>query len=173
MMRANKPLGKELVGLLLHSLMAGIIGSFAAFSSFVIVGLLFSAIGFPLPSLGLVLNPLIWIPAGLVGFAANSSMQHRSACLVGVIGAIFLFLIMRSEVSLYERSGYYTNLAHGHYWRYAFQKFFSSDDRTCSDSECLEKVLFTLPFLASVAYSIGAWLSLKFPENKSSLQSEG
>lgn len=31
----------------------------------------------------------------------------------------------------------------------------------CSESECLGLIMFTIPFLSSAAYSIGAWLAFR------------
>jgi len=41
--------------------------------------------------------------------------------------------------------------------QYAFAEFFGPTSK-CSGSECLNEVFFTMPFVASVMYSFGAYL---------------
>jgi hypothetical protein len=166
--RASRTLVEELIGLPLHFLIAVCGGTLLVIVSGGVMGRACSTIGFPFPDLGLIYNPIVWLVPVFLGIVTNRLMRHRSACLVGIVGALLIPMFMRSEISIIQHSEYMRNLTHGHYWRYEFQQLFSSDDRTCSDSECLGKVLFTLPFLTSVAYSIGAWLGLKFGKMKSS-----
>jgi hypothetical protein len=156
----RRPLNEELSGLILHCLMAAIVGTLVFVICTMAVDRAFSFAGGRAPDLGLLFNPLIWFPAGLLGVVANRLMQHRSACLVGVVGALFMFAMMAFQVFLYQRSEYFSNLAQGHYWRYELLQLFSSDARICAQGGCLGR-FYTIPFLSSIAYSIGAWLGLK------------
>jgi hypothetical protein len=154
-------LGGELTGFVLHSLMAAIVGTIVALLSVGLFGGLGALLGFRSLTSTWPLNPLIWLSAGSLGFVANRSMQHRSACLVGILGVLTLIVAMHWDVSLYERSSYYRNVTGGHPWRYELSQLFSRDERVCAASECLGRVLITLPFLSSLAYSIGAWLWIR------------
>jgi len=158
----RRPFWQEVIALPLHFLLGTIGGTLLFMLLAGILGVACSSIGFPVPEVGFLYNPLLWSGAVVLGALVNRELRHRSACLVGIVGALLLLAIMRSDISLYERSDYYRNLTDGHYWRYEFQQLFSPENRTCADSECFGKLLFALPFLASVAYSIGAWLGLRF-----------
>jgi hypothetical protein len=49
----------------------------------------------------------------------------------------------------------------GRYWHYEFEQPLSPSDAKCGSSECLGKLLFTLPIVTSMADSIGAWVGLR------------
>jgi hypothetical protein len=157
-MPARSSLPEELIGLLLHLCIAGIGGTLIVILSGEAISVLLSRVGVRVPDFNPIILLLFFLPVIFLGIVVNRSTRHRSACIVGFLGALFLLLVMRSDVSLYERSAYYGNLTHGHYWWYEFQVLFSP---VCPHGECLGKVFFTLPFLTSVAYSIGAWLGLR------------
>jgi len=114
------------------------------------------------PNFGTAYNPLAWIPALITGFLVNRKTMNRSACLVGILGVIVLFALMQLDVSGLSQSEYYVKLTGGHYWRYEFQQMLSPSDRACGSSECLGKLFFTVPVVVSVAYSLGAWVGLKY-----------
>ncbi len=116
-------------------------------------------------SLGIVYNPFLWVFGMLLGLLVNRFTRHRSACWVGAVALLFMFAVMVWDISIFKRSGYYATLTHGHYWKYELGQLFSRNDASCSDSECLGKLFVTFPVVASIAYSIGAWLALRFRHN--------
>ena len=155
---------KEAVFLLVHVLIGTVGGFVVAFVAELVFGATLSAFGIRVVGSGLY-NPLVWCTVAALGFFVNRRLQNRSACLVGIVAAVFFFLLMWWDVSSIKHSAFYRRLIQeqyqGHYWRYEFEQLLARDDRACGSSECLGKLLFTFPFFASVAYSIGAALGLK------------
>jgi len=113
------------------------------------------------PSLGILYNTFLWIFGTLLGLLVNRFTRHRSACWVGPIALVFMFGVMVWDISILEHSNYYAAVTHGHYWTYELGQLLSRNDETCSASECLGKLFVTFPVIASIAYSIGAWLGLR------------
>jgi hypothetical protein len=112
-----------------------------------------------------VLNPTLWIPSLLVGLIINRFVQHSWAFLApAAIGALVISVIVYWDVSLFRKSAYEMNLAHGHVWRYEFERLFSpiSAISSAKGDKVLAQLLVTFPFLSSVAYSTGAFLGCKF-----------
>src|SRR5580700_2366332 len=127
------PFWQEVIALPLHFLLGTIGGTLLFMLLAGILGVACASIGFPVPEVGFLYNPLLWLGAVVLGPLVNRELRHRSACLVGIVGVLLLLAIMRSDISLYERSDHYRNLTHGHYWRYEFQQLFSPENRTCAD----------------------------------------
>jgi hypothetical protein len=168
--------GQECLGFLLHLPAGTIGGAFSAIFSAALVFVVQRIFGW-VGILGSIYDPLLWLPAATLGFFINRVADHRSAVIVGpLVGACFCALMYWDIASLH-RVPYYTNLIQenyqGSFWTYEFQKLFPSSNRGCGPDECLGSLLFTFPFLASMAYSFGAWLALRFPklQNRSTLAS--
>lgn len=129
------------------------------------VAAIFSRLGARRIDFATAYNPFLWVSGILLGLLINRFAHHRSAYWAGTLALLLMFAVMVWDISIYKRSGYYGALTHGHYWRYEFGQLFSRGDASCSDSECLGKLFITVPVVASVAYSIGAWLALRFSPN--------
>jgi hypothetical protein len=160
----NRPFLTEAINFVLHFALATIgavlIGFFLSFFVFILQ----KATGLSMPELGTAYNPWFWIPAGLSGYFMNRMKRSRSACFVGFVALTLLLALMSWDVSSNRRNPYYSQLINGHYggryWQYEFEQLLSPSDVACGASECLGKVLFTLPVVTAVAYSMGAWVGL-------------
>jgi hypothetical protein len=166
-MPANRPFYEELPLLLLHLAVALFGSALAAILIGWIVSAILSWIRILPPSLPLPYNPLILIPAFFGGFLVNHFARHRSAALIWVVGLLFLVGVMMWDVSILKRGGHYQSLAPGGYWEYELRQLFSTNERACSDSECLGQIFVTTPVILTVAYSIGAWIALRFGNSDS------
>jgi hypothetical protein len=159
-MRSDNAPIEEIPGFFLHLLIATIGVFFVDVIVWLVFSVVFSLLGIH-ASLGTAYNPFFWIPALITGFLVNRRLATRSAALIGVLGAVFLLVIIWWDASTLSRSEYFVHLTGGHYWRYAAEQPLSPSDRDCGSSECLGKVFFTVPAVISVAYSVGAWLGLE------------
>jgi len=98
--------------------------------------------------------PAIALTALLLGyFVSRRVFRARAARWTWIIGLLWLSFGIYDETRFWSPSwsSEKTRLA------FAFAEFFGPTSK-CSDSECLDVVLFTCPFVASVTYSIGAYL---------------
>ena len=143
----------ELAGLVIHLLIFTLGVSCVVFFLFIIAR--------GAPGFGTAYNPVVWIPASIIGFLANRGLGLRSGCLVGAIGIAAFAYFASSEVHILRSNPYYAELTGGHYWRYELGLLLAPSDANCSGGDCLGKVLFTAPAVASVAYSVGACFGLK------------
>ncbi len=162
-MTTRKPPHEEVLALVLLHVPIAILGTLLV--AIVLgwpVGAIFSRFGMRRFLFAMPYNPFLWISGALLGLFVNRFARNRSACWVGAIALVYMFAIMVWDISIFRRSDYYATLTHGHYWKYEFGQLFSPDNATCSASECLGQLLVTFPVVASVAYSIGAWLALRF-----------
>jgi hypothetical protein len=114
-----------------------------------------------------ILNPVFWLPGLFIGGIVNRLVRHRWAYLApATFTTLFLILIMFWEVSLFRNSEYSLNMAHGHPWRYEFERLFSSVSGSSPDKtdKVITQLIVTLPFLDSLAYAVGGWFGLRFGE---------
>ena len=159
----------EATSFVLHFILATVGAVFAGFGVVFLVSFLREKTGISLDSglssFGTAYSPWFWIPAGLGGFFVNRAMRNRSACLVGVVTALLLCTIMSWDVTSHRRNPYYSHLINeqyrGRYWHYEIEQLLSPSDAKCGSSECLGKLIFTVPAVTSIAYSIGAWVGLR------------
>jgi hypothetical protein len=152
---------EEIPGFFLHLVIATLGMFFIDIVVWLVFSVLFSLLGIHGLTFGTAYNPFFWIPALITGFLVNRRLATRSAVLIGILAAVFLFVIIWWDASSLSRSEYYVHLTGGHYWRYSVQQLLSPSDRDCGSSECLGKLLVTVPTVISVAYSIGAWVGLQ------------
>ncbi len=169
---AKKPFYEELPFLPLHVVVALVGGTLATILIGGLFGAILSKIGVLPPRFPVIFNPFIWLPGFFLGFAVNRFVRHRSAPFVGVVGLVFLVGVMFWDVSILKHGGHYPYLTPGNYWDYELLVLFSPSDKACGDSECLGKLFVTAPFVISVAYSIGAWLALRFGKPKTTDQQQ-
>ena len=160
--KSEKPFYQELPFLLLHVVVALVGGILSVLLVGLLIGAILAGMGIRPPTPAVIYNPLVWLPGFLLGFGVNRIVRHRSAPYVVLVGVILLVGIMAWDVSILKHGGTYRGLRPGHYWAYEFRQLFSLTDKTCGDSECLGRILVTAPFIITVAYSIGAWLGLRF-----------
>jgi hypothetical protein len=99
---------------------------------------------------------------GLVlGYLANRVVRERVAYWVWVPGLIWLALGIRDSVRYHDPYG-----ARGcSVSQDVINSLFVGDSSRCSES--LAWLLFTVPALASIAYSFGAWIALRARRNQS------
>ena len=165
----RRSLAQECLGFLMHLPVATIGGTMTAFLVQFLFAPLYWIFGNTpvVQRLGNMYDPLMWLPAFGLGFLINRRKKHFSAVIVGIVVGALFFALMWWDISSIQRVSYYANLVQkdyqGSYWRYEFVQLLSPEWTSCGASECLGKLLFTFPFFASVAYSVGAWFALKFP----------
>lgn len=102
-----------------------------------------------------ILNPVFWLPSLFVGLMINRIVRHQWAGIApATAGALVIVIVAISDLSR----------AHGHVWRNEFGLLFSPVSSVSSDKagRALAQLFFTFPFLSSVAYSLGAWLAMRF-----------
>jgi hypothetical protein len=157
----------EAVGFVLHFALATIGAVLIGFVVSIFVFIVDKTTGLSMVGggLGAAYDPWFWIPAGLGGYFVNRITRSHSACLVAVMALTLLFGVMSWDVSSNRRNPYHSQLINDHYrgryWQYEFEQLLSPSDVACGPSECLGKVLFTLPVVTAVAYSVGAWIGLR------------
>lgn len=84
------------------------------------------------------------------GLALGIAFSGRGARWTWIFGLLWL------GVGVYESRG-------GGSWAHAMANLFGPTS-ACSDSECLGELLFTMPSVASVAYSVGALIARFLPQ---------
>ena len=146
----------------IHFLTATIGGTCLYILLTIATGLAVHPLGIRLPDYTPIFDPFVWLAGLLLGAYLNRSRRHRSACFVGVLGVILLGLLMLREVLVIKHSPGFNRRIGGHYWEYAYDHMLSPHNKNPDGEEYLGKVLFTTPALLSVAYSIGAWLTLQY-----------
>jgi hypothetical protein len=110
------------------------------------------------------LNPFFWIPGIVVGFLIARSVPRRTACWVSVAGVIWLAFGTADSLRHYDPR-WHEGCSAG---ETVVNAFFIGDSAKCAGGEStLAGMFFTLPAVNSVAYAVGAWLSLRFPKKQS------
>jgi len=159
---------REILGLFLHVPLAMVVGTLAGIVLVFFIDPFMATPAFRgLPTLGF-LKPIYWTSGALLGLLVNYRTQNRSAYCVFTIGIAYLLLALSTYIpsnaqSFYVRgqSSYFRRMIHGPYLGHAIHMLFSTD---CKDGECLEQMFVTVPFLNSIAYSVGAWFGLRFAQ---------
>ena len=106
-------------------------------------------------------GPSVWLAGFGLGFLINRKLRDRAACWVGIIGVLGLAILIICSYRGFETSAYYRQQTGDSYWAYLDESLFTSDSNKCGSSECLGQFFFTAPVVASVAYSLGAFLALR------------
>ena len=99
-------------------------------------------------------SPMIASTAFLLGyFAAGFVFQGRAATFAWVIGAAWMLF------GIYDTTRYWSASwsPEKTRWGYMLANLFGPTVK-CSGTECLGELFFTTPFMASITYSIGAYL---------------
>lgn len=105
-------------------------------------------------------SPAFWGSALFLGLLVNKRMRDRCALWVGPIAALMLALLIALSFPGHKGSGYELKESSHSFLRYVYWALFSLDSKFTSDGG-LGKVLFTMPVLNCVGYSVGAWLALR------------
>jgi len=107
-----------------------------------------------------------WVGSVFLGALINYRTRQRSAYWVALFGVAYLMLILiYYHTSLFAESSIFLHSDNnGHSLRYGLYVLFSP---ACTGGECLEQFLVTIPMLNAIAYSMGAWLGLRFAEEGS------
>jgi len=150
---------------LLHASVAMIIGPIVA----LMVGLGAVIVFNNSPGINSVLNaggaanPLLWGPGLILGLLVNRFTLKSAACWVWLAGMVWIACgVFVSVFSYHARfAGICSPLDS---IRNGFFPYGSSD---CGDHENL--MLLTVPTLNSIAYSVGAWVALRFDVSSTSL----
>jgi hypothetical protein len=173
---ASKPLTSEppailrqILGLFLHVPIAMGVGTCVGISlDMFVYEPIVKALGLhpsQLPDFG-CFNPFFWAGSILIGALINYRTRHRSAYWVAVFGVVYLlWTIVYYHTPLFTEPSIFVRPDNsGHSLRYGLYVLFSP---ACKGGECLEQFFVTVPVLNSIAYSIGAWLGLRFAEEGS------
>ncbi len=158
--------GAELMEFPVHFLTATIGGALLSILLTLATALGVGAFGIRLPDIGPTSNPLVWLAGLLLGVLMNRSRRDRLACFVGVLGVVLLFFLMLWDVSVIKHSPGFSSRIGGHYWQYEYDHMLSPHNQNADGEEYLGKFLFATPAVSSVAYSIGAWLAVRYSRVK-------
>lgn len=152
----------ELVGIFVHTPFAFFGGCIASIALILFIDAVLSLLRAPLHGSTSIYNPVIWVPSLFIGVIVNRSVRHRWAFLFpALLGGLIVIWFAAWKVFLIERSPNWLDLAEGHPWSYEFRNLFSFHPSTYGEKG-IEQLFVTFPFLSSVAYGIGALLSIRF-----------
>jgi hypothetical protein len=99
-------------------------------------------------------SPMIALTAFLLGyFAARHIFQGRAATFIWIIGLAWMIFGIYDTTRNWSASWSPEKTR----WGYMLANLFGPTLK-CSGSECLGELLFTTPFIASITYSVGAFL---------------
>jgi hypothetical protein len=113
------------------------------------------------------LSPLFWTPGFILGLLVNRVKSSRFACWVWLLGAAWLVFGILDSLHGYDPRWYQgctpsQNIVNA---------FFVGNSRKCGGGESILYVLlFTMPAINSITYSIGAWLGLVFGKRRDKAQ---
>lgn len=107
-------------------------------------------------SAGGVANPLLWGPGLILGLLANRLALKSTACWVWLVGMVWIACGVFASLYTYHArfAGICSPLDS------IRNGFFSYASNYCGDDENV--MLFTVPTFSSIAYSLGAWVALRF-----------
>ena len=146
------------VSFLLHALLAMVFSPIAA-SAVVLGAVIFFNNSHGINAVvnaGGAASPFLWGPGLILGLLANRLALRSTACWVWVAGAVWIACGVLASLYTYHArfAGICSPLDS------IRNGFFSSVWSYCGDVDNL--VLFTVPTLNSIAYSLGAWVALRF-----------
>ncbi len=97
------------------------------------------------------LTPVMLLIAGLLGFLSARFIGHRAVTKTWIVGLVWLSLGFLTLASEWNPAWDPKSRSH-----YVLGQLFGSG---CGSSECIEELIFTTPFLCSIAYSVGGRIS--------------
>jgi hypothetical protein len=98
--------------------------------------------------------PFMTVSAGLLGFLLASKWHDRDSVWVWIPGVLWF------AMGVYE-TGWQMGAAPSNHISGAVANLFGPRNK-CAESECLYELLVTAPLMCSIAYSLIAWLTLRF-----------
>jgi hypothetical protein len=102
-------------------------------------------------------SPMIALVAVFSGyFVVGRGQSRHAAAWTWTVGVLWLAYGIYDTARGWDPSWSHENTR----WAYAYANLFAPPPR-CSGSECLGEAIFTMPFTASVMYSIGAFIKLR------------
>jgi hypothetical protein len=102
-------------------------------------------------------SPFVWASGFVLGFLINRSTHTWIAALIWTAGLAWLTVGIWDSVRHYDPSFYQGCSAAENAWN----AFVVMNSYRCGGAESMDGLIFTLPAVNSVAYSAGAWLSLR------------
>jgi hypothetical protein len=109
--------------------------------------------------IGGLANPLCWGPAFALGLALNYIARQRSACWVWLCGFVWAGMGIQDSVRYYNPlySQGCTNFEN------IVNAFVTLNSHRCGGGgSTLAGLFFTFPAVSSVAYSVGAWVAIRY-----------
>ena len=151
---------------LLHSSVAMVIGPIVVFVIGLSAFILFKTSGGIDPVLGAggTANPVLWGPGLILGLLVNRFALKSTACWVWLAGMAWIACGLLASLYTYHAqfAGICSPLDS---IRYGFFSYGSYGSSYCGDHKNL--MLFTVPTFNSIAYSLGAWVALRFASGTS------
>jgi hypothetical protein len=148
-------------GLLLHTFLA-IVGSTAI--SFLAMALLGPS-EVLLDYIPFLLFPLSWGPGFALGFFVNRAKRNRAACWAWPVSTAWLAYLIWDECRAFRFPPWFP--PRGDFVHRAWHMFFTSfKDAEAWGGSSLELIFGTLPAVGAIGYSLGAWVALRFVQNR-------
>jgi hypothetical protein len=138
------------MGLILHAFLAMVGG--VAFYILVVLVLPRFIVGL-LESVPLLASPMTWGPGVILGFLVSRIVVNRSACWVWLVGTLWLGYGIWDECRIYRFPPSFP--PRGDFIHRAWHIFFTSNDAAVWGNSPLVVLIFTIPALSSIAYSVG------------------
>jgi hypothetical protein len=144
-----------------RSTAAFVLHSAAAIAGSVTVAILLAPLFGPaiLESVPLLISPLAWGPGFALGLVINRLSSHRSACWTWSVGLVWLAYGIWDACRIYRFPPWFP--PKGDFVHRAWHIFFTFNDAEAWGGSSLATVIFTIPALSSIAYSVGSWLALR------------
>jgi hypothetical protein len=110
-------------------------------------------------------NPLLWGPGLTLGLLVNRFALKSTACWVWLAGMVWIACGVSASLYTYHArfAGICSPLDS---IRNGFFSYASYASSYCGDGRNL--MLFTVPTFSSIAYSLGAWVALRFGRSRQS-----
>jgi hypothetical protein len=96
-------------------------------------------------------GPIVALTTVAIGYFFSQKIATRAATSVWIVGVLWMSYGIYDSTSTWSRE-WSTQPTR---WSYATANLFSLH---CSGTECLGELIFTIPFVAAIAYTLGAWL---------------
>jgi hypothetical protein len=96
-------------------------------------------------------GPIVALTTVAIGYFVSQKIATRAATSVWIVGALWMSYGIYDAISTWSSEW----STHPTRWSDAKVNLFTLD---CESSECLGQLIFTIPFVAAIAYTLGAWL---------------
>lgn len=144
---------------LLHAVAAMILSPLLLFLGIAAANLLHLA---AVSEIGGLANPFWWWAGAVCGFVINRAVLHRSACWVWLCGFGWLVMGVFDAVRTYDYP-YALHVSGCSSFQYVLNAFLVLNADRCGEGDsALAGLIFTIPALNSLAYSIGACAAVRY-----------